>query len=51
MSWLPRIGSYGHCILERDFEAEGRVWQIVWLGWVFEISLSRIDRSFEALGE
>ncbi len=46
MNWLPRIGSYDHCISESDFEAEGRIWQVIWFGWVFEISVSKIDRRF-----
>ena len=34
-----------------EFEAEGRVLQIIWLGWVFEIGLSKIDRSFVDAGK
>ena len=51
MSWLPRIGTFDHCISEPEFEAEGRVLQIIWLGWVFEIGLSKIDRSFVDAGK
>ena len=47
MSWLPKIGIYSHFISESDFEAEGRILQIIWFCWVVEVSLARIDRHFE----
>lgn len=46
MRWLPRFSRFGTCIAERDFEAEGRGMQIVFGQFVFEVSLSRIDRDF-----
>lgn len=46
MNWLPHFYTFGTCLAERDFEAEGRGIQIVVGPFVFEVSLSKIDRDF-----
>ncbi len=39
---IPRITVHGTAISGEEWEAEGRVLQIVWFGFVFEAGLSRI---------
>jgi|GEM_PF-1358885 len=43
---IPRFAIMGTCVAADDWEAEGTVLQIVWLGLVFEFTLARIDRRF-----
>lgn len=41
MSWLPRLSVIGTCVCEPEGEYEGKTLQVIWLGWVFEVTIAR----------
>lgn len=46
--WLPRFERVRSTLRTDEHEGEGRSYILAWLGFVVELSLYRIVRSFEA---
>lgn len=44
---IPRFAIEETAIAAATYEAEGRLLQIRWLGWIFEITLAKIVRRFD----
>lgn len=41
MSWLPRFSIVDTCAFQIDGEYEGRTLQVIWLGFVFELTFAK----------
>lgn len=44
---IPRLSIFGTCISEFDAEFAGKTVQLRWLGFVFEVTIGRIERRFD----